>query len=448
MSCGETAIRLSSAGGFVVIIGQANGLDFPRIIDRGAVVVKTLHPLGPIAARIELPPDVRVPLTHDVKTPAGQICFDRRRRSGGRGPRGPRVAAQISAALAEGVVPGDQVAIAIDEAVPDAANIRPRSDRGRRGGRHRARGNHRRRLRRGFLQEPPCRARRSRSASSSTIRRTRINLALLGLNEKNERLLVNRSIFEADVVLPIGCARLPGVAGSGVFECLFPRLSDAETIGRLRTPSQRGTRRADRQSAAQGRRSRLAARRGAGDASRAGVDGKVAEVVAGDPQAVAERCRRIVRAAVVVPSPAAGEPGDRQRHRWTARSRLGKTSAARWRRSSRWSRRAVRSRFAPISTTARATRSANSSAIPISTASNATCATTIRPTVGRPGNWLERCSAGPVYFLSQLDADDVEEMGMAPIADVDELVRLASGRESCIVLDDSQYAVVTVAGES
>ena len=55
---------------------------------------------------------------------------------------------------------------------------------------------------------------------------------------------------------------------------------------------------------------------------------------------------------------------------------------------------------------------------------------------------------GPVYFLSQLDADDVEEMGLAPIESFDELERLARPRDSCIVLDDSQYAVVTVAGES
>ena len=54
---------------------------------------------------------------------------------------------------------------------------------------------------------------------------------------------------------------------------------------------------------------------------------------------------------------------------------------------------------------------------------------------------------GPVYFLSQLDADTVEEMGLAPVADVDELVRLASRHESCIVLDDAQHAVATVDGE-
>ncbi len=51
---------------------------------------------------------------------------------------------------------------------------------------------------------------------------------------------------------------------------------------------------------------------------------------------------------------------------------------------------------------------------------------------------------GPVYFLSQLESDDVEDMGLAPVENLEELVRLAVGRESCIVVDDSQYAVVTV----
>jgi hypothetical protein len=54
---------------------------------------------------------------------------------------------------------------------------------------------------------------------------------------------------------------------------------------------------------------------------------------------------------------------------------------------------------------------------------------------------------GPVYFLSQLDPDTVDELGLAPVADIDELVRLAGRHESCAVIDDAQNAVVTVEGE-
>jgi len=55
---------------------------------------------------------------------------------------------------------------------------------------------------------------------------------------------------------------------------------------------------------------------------------------------------------------------------------------------------------------------------------------------------------GPVYFLSQLESDTVEDLGLAPVESVDELVRLAARSESFIVVEDSQNAVVTLAGES
>jgi len=55
---------------------------------------------------------------------------------------------------------------------------------------------------------------------------------------------------------------------------------------------------------------------------------------------------------------------------------------------------------------------------------------------------------GPVYFLSRLDCETVEELGLAPVADIDELMRLAGRHESYAVIDDAQNAVVTVEGES
>jgi hypothetical protein len=54
---------------------------------------------------------------------------------------------------------------------------------------------------------------------------------------------------------------------------------------------------------------------------------------------------------------------------------------------------------------------------------------------------------GPVYFLSQLDDETVEDMGLAPMADVAELMRLAGRHESVVLVRDSQHAVATVEGE-
>jgi hypothetical protein len=53
---------------------------------------------------------------------------------------------------------------------------------------------------------------------------------------------------------------------------------------------------------------------------------------------------------------------------------------------------------------------------------------------------------GPVYFLSQLDSETVEELGLAPVESVDDLARLAARSNSFVVVEDSQNAAVTLAG--
>jgi hypothetical protein len=55
---------------------------------------------------------------------------------------------------------------------------------------------------------------------------------------------------------------------------------------------------------------------------------------------------------------------------------------------------------------------------------------------------------GPVYFLSQLHADTVEDLGLAPVQNVDELLRLVARHESFAVVQDPQNAVVTVAAQA
>jgi nickel-dependent lactate racemase len=348
--------------------------------------------------------------------------------------------------LADGVVPGDQLAIVVDESVPLAASVV-----------------------RGVVS-----AAQSAGVESSAITVVAIdegfgktlraefgeevrvvihdpedplNLALLGLNGKNERLLVNRSVFEADVVLPIGCARLPTIAGSGVFDCLYPRLSDAETIGRMRTPSQLRS------------QTRLAAARRKSDEAGwlLGValvmqvvpagDGGVAEIVAGDPRAVAEHCQEsceklwsysVPRQANLVIANVTGGP---QQQTW---ENIGRALAA----------------AEPLV--------ADGGSVAICSDLDASPGHAIGQLIGNadfdgvernvrndhsldswPAWQLARAlQRGPVYFLSQLEADDVEDLGLAPIANVDELVRLAQRQESCIVLDNSQFAVATVAGEA
>jgi hypothetical protein len=51
---------------------------------------------------------------------------------------------------------------------------------------------------------------------------------------------------------------------------------------------------------------------------------------------------------------------------------------------------------------------------------------------------------GPVYLMSQLDSETVEELGLAPVESVDDLARLAARSDSFVVVEDSQNAVVTL----
>jgi hypothetical protein len=46
-----------------------------------------------------------------------------------------------------------------------------------------------------------------------------------------------------------------------------------------------------------------------------------------------------------------------------------------------------------------------------------------------------------------LDPETVEDMGMAPVAGIEELLRLTRRHESYIVLDDAQHALASVIGE-
>jgi nickel-dependent lactate racemase len=406
-------------------------------------VVKVLHPLGPIAARINLPPEVRVPVEHVFTARAG--------RTAPFAVGDPAAAARRALEsplkyppLAAGIVPGDRLAIVVDESVPMATSVV-----------------------RGAVAAAASAGVESGAITvvaidedfGKTLRAEfngevsvvihdpddPLNLALLGLNERNERLLVNRSVFEADVVLPIGCARLPGIAGSGVFDCLYPRLSDAETIGRLRTPSQLSS------------AARLAAARRKSDEAGwlLGValvmqvvpasDGGVAEIVAGDPRAVAEHCQesceqlwsfRVPRQANLVIANITGGP---QEQTW---ENIGRALAAAEPLVADCGAVAICSDLAtaPGHALGQLIGSADFDGVERNVRNN-------HSADSWPAWQLARAlQRGPVYFLSQLDSDDVEDMGLAPIAGIDELVRLAVRQESCIVLDNSQYSVATVAG--
>ncbi len=406
-------------------------------------MVKTLHPLGPISSQIELPPEVRVRFEYGADRPAGlepaPTVSD------------PAAATKLALSvplhfpsLAEGVVPGDRLVIAIDEAVPEPVSI--------------LRGALEAAMQAGIA--PDAIAVVTSDEAFGTLLRGELgesvrvvvhdpddpeNLCLIGLNEKQKPVRINRTIFEADVVLPIGCARLPNVVGSGTYDCLFPRLSDSPTIARYRTPSKRGTisrignsrRKADEVGWMLGVVLVIQVVPGAASA--------VAAIVAGEAQMVADRCQQLCEQlwSFTVPRQAslviANVTGGPQEQNWENIARalvaiepLVEEGGA----------------VAICSDLETSPGSALSQLVGCSDFAEVEKNLQNDPAAdGWPAWQLARAlQRGPVYFLSQLEPEAVEDLGLAPIESLDDLARLAGRQQSCILLDSSQHTVATVAG--
>lgn len=273
-------------------------------------------------------------------------------------------------------------------------------------------------------------------------------LCFVGVSRKHGPLRINRTIFDADIVLPIGVARLAGIGGGGgVYGSLFPRFSDSETIGRFRTPAGLDT--TDGQTAA---------RREADEAGWLvgvplvmlvvpGIGGNVAEVVAGEARAVAQHTQHLCqqqwsfhvaqRASLVVATVTGGpqeQTWDNVARALAAADRLLNDDGA-------------------VAVCSELDRPLGKSLGRLVGTSDIEDVERKARTDHADDSWpawqLARAlQRGPVYFLSHLEGDTVEEMGLAPVDDVEDLVRLAGRHESCIVLDDSQHTLVTVNGEA
>ncbi len=126
------------------------------------------------------------------------------------------------------------------------------------------------------------------------------NLCLVGMTKRGEPLLVNRAIFDADVVLPIGCAR---VGRENAYDSLFPQFSNAEALEKYRTPSQhealtnRNAKRNEVDEAGWmiGAPMTVQVVPGRGETA--------ANIVAGEPKAVARRMKELCRVQWLLRSP-------------------------------------------------------------------------------------------------------------------------------------------------
>jgi nickel-dependent lactate racemase len=400
-------------------------------------LVKPLHLLGSIASRISQGNGHRVRLKYA------------RRDFSAQDPSAAVMSALASPLdyppLAESVVPGDRVAIAVDAAVPQVVDV--------------VRGAVEALASSGVDRDAMVIV----AASSELAAACRgefagngaggvqvvlhdpddeKNLCFVGLSRRREPVVVNRAIFDADLVLSIGCARLHG----GAYDAIYPRFSATSAIERRREPSAIDSPNASKT----GQRESLDAGRligvGIGIQVVPGQGDSVAHAVAGEPESVAKTANRL------------------HRRQWSQRS------------SRRVSLVIATVTGGPLAQTWNSVADALVAAERLTDDDGAVaiCTNLDRPLgeslgqligqsnaerVGRKvyhdraeDSWaawqlVRALARGPVYLLSQLDADVVEEIGVAPVQDIDELVRLAGRHESCIVLDDAQHAIAVVEGE-
>lgn len=295
----------------------------------------------------------------------------------------------------------------------------------------------------------------------------RDSLSFLGMTKDEKPLLLNRTIADADLVIPIGCARLDGVLGNaGIYGSVFPRFGDTENLQRWRKwwrnlghdpreAQDLWRKQADEAGWMLGAPMVLEVVPGpsGAESSGTGSSGTVQQVLAGESRRVAKESLSVAEqvwaqtyaqpASLVVATMAdRGAPptwDDIARAVWAAEPVLAYDGAlvlccpALSRTSPRPGKSV--SRLLDFDDLDRVQRELSEDAEADTWAAWQLAAA------------LQR---GPVYLMSSMEPDFVETLGMAPVESFDQLQRLASRHESCIVLEDAHHvaaAVTSVEGD-
>jgi nickel-dependent lactate racemase len=271
-------------------------------------------------------------------------------------------------------------------------------------------------------------------------------LAMVGVTATGEPLRLNRSLVEADFVLPISRAR--SGAGNGdapKFAGLYPQFSSRAAVEKFhdRGKAAPAQRRAERAAEADDAGRKLGVALTVGVVP--GVGGGVAGIVAGDPgqvaRAAAEQFRAIWERATERPADLviAAVAGDAQQQTWT---NFARAVAAAERVLRPDGAIAICSELeTPPGGSFERLRDA------VDYAAVARGLGKARDEEARSAKILaEALERGPVYLHSRLPADVVESLGMTPIESGAELSRLAAGRGHCVVIEEAQRVRPRLAG--
>ncbi len=275
----------------------------------------------------------------------------------------------------------------------------------------------------------------------------REQLSYLGANERGEAMYVNRRLFDADVVLPIGCVRHDSAWNYyGISGTICPTFADSATIERFRVSAVD----ADRDEMIKRRHEAYEMARLVGVLLTTqvvpGAADEILHVLAGSAEPV-QRCAtalsdtawnfQMSRRAELIVAAIAGGP-DQQT--W---ENVGRAIAA-------------ASQIVSVD-----------GAIALCTELNAATGPALQTIVGARDLYeaqreirrlrspdvpaafelaraLQHCT---IYLLSELDDSIVEDLGMAPVSSAADLARLARRHSSCIVLGGAQYAYPATSDE-
>jgi hypothetical protein len=267
-------------------------------------------------------------------------------------------------------------------------------------------------------------------------------LAMVGVNLRGEPLRMNRTLAEADFVLPIGVGQSPGTNGDGgeKFASLFPQFSSREAADRIKSQA------ASESPKQHKRRSKEIDEAGwlLGVGMTVSVvpsaAGGVAAVLAGDPEIVAraasEHARSIWERSVQRQGDLviATVVGDHRQQTWENVARALTAAAP---------------LVEPGGAIALCTELDELPSGPLNRLLEAVdfgdvqCELLQDDAVeAHPAMVLAKAlDSGPVYLRSRLPADVVESLGMTPIQDDDELAHLAAARDHCVVIEEAQHVI-------
>jgi len=332
-------------------------------------------------------------------------------------PQAPAVIAGVVDALLEGPIEPDDIAIVrtgqdVDQGAPDPASLLPVGIR---------------RAVRVITHDPT----------------DRDELSYLAASEDGRPIYINRTVFDADFVLPIGCLRLEESFGyMGMHGGMFPTFSDEDAQKRFLAPSsvtsdvhhRRRCKEAGEVAWLLGIQCTVQVVPGGGE--------NVLHVLGGNVDAVMARGRELCqeawdfelphRAALVV----ATIEGGREHQTWENFARALSASL-----------RAVDDGGAVAVCTDLETA-------PGPALAHLTRAETVEAAIHQI-NRDRTADAAPasqlvqaldrvrVYLLSRLEEDAVEELGVAYVSNGEEIARLSRRHESCIVLANAQHLIPT-----